>query len=199
MQYKENKQYRLRNFDYSGDGEYFVTICIDDRKHHFGEIKNGKMILSEIGQIVDRTWNKIPTNFSNIKLDVYQIMPDHFHGIIIIKQVNQKNLMNQIPTRFKSMEFQSGIKNNPMELKSITLGKVIRWFKGRVKFEANKFNPYFRWQTRFYDRIIRDEKEFYFIGEYIINNPANWGENVLKKYFESLKIITDKINDHVGI
>ena len=199
MQYKENKQYRLRNFDYSGDGEYFVTICVDNRKHYFGEIKNGKMILSEIGQIVNHIWNAIPANFNNIKLDIHQVMPDHFHGIIIIKPGNRKNLTNRIPPELKFMEFKSGIKNNPMELKSIALGRVIRWFKGQVKFEAKKISPNFKWQARFYDRIIRDEKEFYFICEYIINNPINWGEGVLKKYLESIKTKTDNIYKHVGI
>lgn len=62
--------------------------------------------------------------------------------------------------------FKSGIRNNPMELKTITLRRIIRWFKDRVKFEANRINPNFLWQTRFHDRIIRDEKEYYFIIEY---------------------------------
>lgn len=179
MKYKQHKQYRLPDFDYSGEGEYFVTICVDNRKHYFGEIKNDQMILSELGKIVDQIWNEIPNQFKNTVLDAYQIMPDHFHGIIIIKENNKKNLINQIPT-----EFKSGIKNNPMELKTITLGRIIRWFKGRVKFEANNINYNFKWQSRFHDRIIRNEKEFYFIREYIINNPANWGMGILKKYFD---------------
>jgi len=180
MKYKYHKQYRLPNFDYSGEGEYFVTICVDNRKHHLGEIQNDEMILSDLGKIVDEIWNEIPNKFENVKLDVYQIMPDHFHGMIIIK--NSRNLIHQIPNK-KKQEFKSGIKNNPMELKSITLGRIIRWFKGRVKFEADKFKYGFTWQSRFYDRIIRDDIEFYFISEYIINNPKNWGEKILEKYF----------------
>ena len=107
-------------------------------------------------------------------------MPDHFHGIIIIKPDNLKNFINEIPTR---NEFKSGIRNNPMELKSISLGRIIRWFKGRTKFEIEKIVPSFNWQSRFYDRIIRDDKEFYFISEYIINNPLNWGSKILDSYF----------------
>lgn len=178
MGYKEHKQYRLPGYDYSGDGEYFVTICIDDRKYHFGEIHDGEMILSELGKIVNKTWNEIPNKFENVKLDVYQIMPDHFHGIIIIKPSKRRNLIHQIPK-----EFKSGIKNNPMELKSISLGRIIRWYKGRVKFEAKKIIPSFKWQSRFYERVIRDEKEFYFISEYIINNPKNWAQKILDNYF----------------
>ncbi len=196
--YKKHKQYRLPGFDYSGEGNYFVTICTQNRNEYFGKIINGKMILSDAGKIMDKTWNEIPNKFENVKLDVYQIMPDHFHGIISIRRnliyqiqnddqiqneknfINKTNFINEIPT---GIEFKSGFRNNPMELKSITLGRIIRWFKGRVKFEAGKIIPGFKWQSRFYDRIIRDEKEFYFIEEYIINNPLNWGTKILNNYF----------------
>ena len=137
------------------------------------------MILNKAGNIVDKLWNEIPSKFQNVSLDVHQVMPNHFHGIIII---NEENFINEIPT------FKSGIKNNPMELKTITLGKIIRWFKGRFKFEAKKVNPNFKWQSRFHDRIIRNEREFYFIREYIINNPVNWGKGILNKYFEDVGI-----------
>jgi len=90
MKYKLHKQYRLPKFNYSGEGNYFVTICIDDRKHHLGEIENGKMILSDLGKIVDKIWNKIPIKFENVDLDVYQVMPDHFHGIVVIKEVKSE-------------------------------------------------------------------------------------------------------------
>ena len=72
-----------------------------------------------------------------------------------------------------------------MELKTISLGNVVRWFKGRVTFESKKMNPAFSWQARYYDRIIRNEKEHYFIREYIENNPINYGRRLLNKYFES--------------
>jgi REP element-mobilizing transposase RayT len=135
------------------------------------------MVLPDLGKIVDKIWNQIPSKFENVKLDLYQIMPDHFHWVLMFKL--KKNLINQIPTGFKS-----GIKNNPMELTSITLGRIIRWFKGCVKFEADKLNSGIIWQSRFYDRIIRDDIEFYLISEYIINNPENWGEKILEKYFK---------------
>jgi REP element-mobilizing transposase RayT len=177
MAYKKIKQYRLKGFDYSGEGEYFVTICIEDRKKHFGKINDCKMVLSPSGKIVERIWNEIPNNFKNIRLGPYQIMPDHFHGIIIIKESQtNKHLMNQMPTK-------SGIKNNPMELETATLGRIIRWFKAKVKYEAKNINPGFKWQSRYYDRIIRNEKEYYFISEYIQNNPIQQGNGILKEYF----------------
>ncbi len=188
MRYKKYKQYRLLGYDYSGEGNYFITICTYNREEYFGKITNDTMILSDAGKIVDQIWNEIPVKFENVKLDVYQIMPDHFHGIIIINSDNCRNLTRlpdrqvyQIPN---PNEFKSGIRNNPMELKSISLGRIIRWFKGRVKFEVEKIIPNFKWQTRFYDRIIRNDKEFYFISEYIINNPVNWGSKTLNNYFD---------------
>ena len=181
MKYKKHKQYRLPGYDYTGEGNYFVTICTHNRVEYFGKITNGKMILSDAGKIVEQIWNEIPVKFANVRLDVYQIMPDHFHGIIIIQSDNCRNLIHQIPN---PNEFKSGIKNNPMELKSISLGRIIRWFKGRVKFDVSKIIPNFKWQTRFYERIIRNDKEFYFISEYIINHPLNWGSKILNKYFD---------------
>jgi len=131
MIYKNHKQYRLKGFDYSGEGEYFVTICAKNHSRYFGKIENEKMILSDIGKIVLNIWIEIPDHFNNIKLDSFQVMPEHCHGIIIIKshpnkeprrnlihQVHSVNIINDVPTK-------SGIQNNPMELKSISLGKVI--------------------------------------------------------------------------
>ncbi len=176
MKYKKYKQYRLPGYDYSDEGNYFVTICTFNREEYFGKIVNDEMILSDAGKIVNQIWNEIPEKFENVKLDVYQIMPDHFHGIIKIC----RNLIHQIPI---PNEFKSGIRNNPMELKSISLGRIIRWFKGRSRFEIERMIPNFKWQSRFYDRVIRDNKEFDFISEYIVNNPLNWHNNILENYF----------------
>ena len=67
---------------------------------------------------------------------------------------------------------------------SISLGRLIRWFKGRVKFEAAKVDYKFKWQARYHDRIIRNEKEYYFIQKYIINNPVNWKRGIMKEYLK---------------
>ncbi len=176
MSYKFQKQYRLPEYDYSKEGGYFITICTKNQEYYFGDIINDKMYLSEIGKIVRALWLEIPVKFKNVILDEWIIMPNHIHSIILKMNepckdyINNLNLINQIPTRFKS-----GIKNNPMELKEDTIEKIIRWFKGRVKFEAkhNGFK-YFSWQSRFYDHIIRNEKSLNKIRQYIINNPLKW-------------------------
>ena len=74
-----------------------------------------------------------------------------------------------------------------MELKLISLGRIIRWFKGRVKFDSKKIIPTFSWQARYYDRVIHNDKEYYFISEYIMNNPVNYGQRMLFGYLNSLQ------------
>lgn len=95
LQYKLQKQYRMPNYDYSQEGEYFVTICSKDRKKILGKIENEKTTLSDIGKIIRNIWIKIPEQFKNIRLDKWVIMPNHIHGIIIIQR---RNFINEILT-----------------------------------------------------------------------------------------------------
>jgi putative transposase len=76
---------RYRGYDYSSPGKYFITICTKNKIPYFGNVENGKMILSELGIIAENFWREIPDHFPNIKLDEFIIMPDHIHGIIIIE------------------------------------------------------------------------------------------------------------------
>lgn len=78
------KSTRLQNWDYGGNGLYYVTICTHDRIHFFGEILNGEMQLSQIGEMAHKYWHEIPSHFPFVKLDAFVVMPDHIHGIIII-------------------------------------------------------------------------------------------------------------------
>lgn len=75
---------RLKGYDYSQAGAYFVTICTQNRAEIFGEIRNGEMALSEAGKMIDHWWNVLPSKFSNVILDAFVIMPDHMHGILVI-------------------------------------------------------------------------------------------------------------------
>ena len=75
---------RLKDYDYSQAGGYFVTICTKNRQYLFGEIIYGQMVLNEAGRMVQRVWDEIPENYPGIDTDVFIVMPDHIHGIIII-------------------------------------------------------------------------------------------------------------------
>ena len=74
---------RLKGYDYSRSGAYFITICVKDNVHFFGRIENGKMILNDAGRMIDKWWQKIPEKFPDIVLGEYQIMPNHFHAIVL--------------------------------------------------------------------------------------------------------------------
>lgn len=78
------KSIGLKNYDYSQNGAYFITICTKNKKQIFGKIKNDKMILSEIGEMIGKWWLEMPNKFPNFELDVFTVMPNHFHTIFII-------------------------------------------------------------------------------------------------------------------
>jgi len=162
---------RLSNWNYSDNGYYFITICTKDKEEFFGEIVNNKIQLSEIGTIAQKYWLEIPNHFSFVELDEFIIMPNHVHGIVIIK-----NVISHVETQnFASLQQAKPIKpQNKFGPQSKNLASIIRGFKIGVKKYAtiNKIN--FFWQSRFYDHIIRNEKEFYYIKQYIKDNPINW-------------------------
>ena len=181
MGYKIEKQYRWPDHDYSDNGWYFVTICTKYKEDNLGNVvscANDFFIdLTGIGKIVNKYWLEIPNHFSFVFLDEYVIMPNHIHGIINIR----RNLIYQIPTA-TDMEnkknnrdiFHSGIKNNPMEMKKNSLGKIIRYFKGLSTYNIRHIHPGFAWQPRFHDRVIRNQGELNRIRNYIIKNPSAW-------------------------
>lgn len=175
MTYKRQKQYRLPGYDYAGPGEYFLTICTKDRQHFLGEISQGRMQLSEAGGIAKKILREIPGKFENVLLDEWVIMPNHIHMILMIYKEG-RNMINHVPTvNHVPAKNKSGILNNPMELPYDTIGKIIRWYKGRVKFECGKQDlSYFAWQARFHDHIVRNARDLERIRQYLRDNPLRW-------------------------
>jgi REP element-mobilizing transposase RayT len=161
---------RLPNWDYSDGGYYFITICIKNKEECFGEIINNEINLTEIGRIAKKCWLEIPNHFPFVELDEFVIMPNHVHGIVIIRN----NMHNVETQNFASLQTESIKPQNKFGPQSKNLASIIRGFKIGVKKYViiNKIN--FAWQSRFYDHIIRNEKEFYRIRKYIKDNPINW-------------------------
>jgi REP element-mobilizing transposase RayT len=157
------KSARLREWDYSSSGHYFITICAKDRINYFGRIIGGIVALFDIGKITEECWQNIPMHFPYVELDESVVMPNHVHGIIVIKSKCDVETQN-----FASL------RNNKFGPQSRNLGSVIRGFKIGVKKWATMNNINFQWQSGFYEHIIRDEKSLQTIRRYIIENPLKW-------------------------
>jgi len=168
--YKDKKQYRYRGYDYSQDGFYFVTVCTRGKKNFFGDIKKAKMKLSDIGLIADKFWQEIPIHFSFCVLHEYIIMPNHIHGIIQIDNGDKKVGTGHcpVPTGKNVSKFGKVVSGSL----SIIIGSYKSVVTKNVNIEKPNFD--FAWQTRFYDRIIRNEQELNNIRQYIFDNPLKW-------------------------
>ncbi len=184
---------RLKHWNYANNGMYFVTICTENMIRHFGKITDENIVLNKLGKIAKRCWEDIPKHFPFVKLDKFIIMPNHIHGIIgidkpdddfknddVVESNNVKtgrdaDTLNNVETLHATSLLMSNISPQFGSLSSI-----VRSFKSAVTKYANKNNIPFKWQTRFHDRVIRDEKELNNIQNYINENPLKWE---LDKYY----------------
>ena len=178
---KKRKSIRLLDYDYSQNGMYFVTICTQNRQCIFGDIKNGKMMLSDIGEITNNCWYGIPQHFSQASLHEFVIMPDHIHGIIEINLVGANHYSPSTNHYSPSTNHYSPFNNSkranndlPQHGTSQTIGSIVRGFKIGVTKQIG-FSP---WQRNYYEHIIRSEIEYLKITNYIIKNPLKWIDNV---------------------
>lgn len=148
---QKRKQIRLKYYDYSQNGYYFITICTKDRKPFFWKSVGADIIrpdLSEYGEIVNTAINAIPLHYPHIKIDRYVIMPDHIHLIIIISN-DESGRMISAPTK-------------PI---TTVIGQMKRWVTKEIGFSV--------WQKSYYEHVIRDEDDYVEKAQYILNNPLN--------------------------
>ncbi len=178
LQEKFNNKYRIKSarlqyYDYGQNGAYFVTICTKNRKMFYGKIINKQVKLSNLGKVATKYWSEIPSHFPFVSLGEYVIMPNHIHGIIFINKsddiVETQNLASLRKRQNSENIFGPQSKN---------LASVIRGYKTAVTKYARKHTKITDvWQSRFYDHIIRNEKELLQISKYIKGNPINWGKD----------------------
>ncbi len=195
--YKHHRRsIRLKDYDYSQAGGYFITI--DSWRHEpiFGQIVNAVMMLNEIGNIVNDEWYRTPRIRPNVELDEFVIMPDHIHGIIIINEngtdvtqhrrgVSQYAPTEQYaPTGKPAHAGESPSTHTQLRSPSRTVGAIIRGFKSATTKRINEIrcedisqyaptgNPV--WQRNYWEHIIRDENELNRIRQYIVDNPMKW-------------------------
>lgn len=167
---------RLKGYDYSSSGMYFVTICTQDKLCLFGEVIDSEMVLNDFGKIAYNEWNKTLELRSNIELGEFIIMPNHMHGIIIINTPTPIVGANCIRPN-KSDDNQTGVCNTPLQPSIQTLGSIISGYKSAVARQTNNSNVVTKpkiWQRNYYEHIIRNEKSYNNITDYIASNPINW-------------------------
>jgi REP element-mobilizing transposase RayT len=162
LELPKRKHPRLKNYDYSQNGCYFVTVCVKDRKNLLGTIPVGRdahilpsVSPSDIGAIVDKYIKNIPSVYTGIMVDSYVIMPNHVHLLITIETADQGG--------------------GGMWASRPTLHTVVRSFKTMVTKQIG----HSVWQGSYYDRIIRDEKAYREAWQYIDENPLKWQEDEL--------------------
>jgi len=199
---------RLKGYDYSQQGLYFITIITQGRINLFGNLNAGKMELNEFGQIVNDEWLKTPEIRLNVILDVFVIMPNHFHGIIGITQpdgatnvgatdegATDVGATDEGATDVGATDVGATCQvapttDRPNGPKSGSIGAIIGQFKMQttkriniLRFGMQMTNPIIRtdlrlWQRNYYDHIIRNEASWQNIAEYISINPAKWKEDM---------------------
>uniref|UniRef100_A0A832DK82 Transposase n=1 Tax=Ignavibacterium album TaxID=591197 RepID=A0A832DK82_9BACT len=153
---------RIPGYDYSNPNWYYVTINTKNHYCYFGNILDGKMFLNDIGKLTEKFWQEIPVHFKTAEIDYYIIMPNHIHGIIIINELPPLVETGHAP----SLQEQT---------KRYSLSNIIGSFKSAVSNKIHKIGyNQFQWQPRFYERIIRNEKELFRIRKYIEQNPLKW-------------------------
>ncbi|KHE92040.1 MAG: hypothetical protein SCABRO_02211 [Candidatus Scalindua brodae] len=153
---------------------YFVTICTQNREHYFGDIVDDEMQLSQLGMAAEKYWSEIPNHFPFVILDACVVMPNHIHGIIVIDKTNYRR--NNVETQnLASLQQQPPSKpKNKFGPQSKNLASIIRGFKIGITKYAKNNDLEFGWQSRFYDHIIRNDKSYNNIVNYIVTNPQHW-------------------------
>jgi putative transposase len=183
---KIRKLTRLKPFDYTQNGAYFVTICTRNQEWILGNVIDGKMIMSDIGKIAKNLWLSIPDHFQEILLDEFIIMPNHIHGIIIIQrsgsdilgneQIHSQNRNENIRSlRHRNEDIRSLHRKCWHGAKSGSLSSIVRGFKiGVTNWCQQNGIQNFAWQKSFYDHIIQNDESFNNFRNYIKNNPLKW-------------------------
>jgi REP element-mobilizing transposase RayT len=165
---KARRSIRLPGFDYSRPGNYFVTILADRRRCLFGRIEENETVLTPIGETVKKCWIEIPQHFLGVGIESYVVMPNHLHGILAI-----------------AAKFSSGFSQASLVQTAESFGKpvarsiptIIRSFKAAVTKRARESDLLIGgavWQRGYFERVLRDGREFVNATDYIIKNPSRW-------------------------
>ena len=174
---QRRRSIRLPGYDYAQAGGYFVTIVTSNRACLFGETLEGQMRSNEYGRVIQLAWNELPGHYSTIECDAFVVMPNHVHGIIILREDKGVGV-SYVGAGLKPAR---GVATGPNSLRAglkpaPTLAEIIRAFK---TFTARRVNEIRNaggvalWQRNYYEHVVRGENELNRIREYIANNPLS--------------------------
>jgi len=166
---KHRRSIRLKDYDYSQMGAYFVTICTHKRECLFGEIHQDAMVLNELGKIAHTNWMATPDHFAHVELDAFVVMPNHVHGILLFQFERDLQKPNS-PTPLKKESCLVGAETG-------SLGAVVGSYKASVTKRVNLIlnqQAQVIWQRNYFERVIRNKQELLAIRTYIQNNPLKW-------------------------
>jgi putative transposase len=167
---------RLKEYDYSSDGGYFITICSHDRACLFGEIVHDEMHLNPYGEIVREEWARTEALRANVILDVFVVMPNHLHGVIFLSEVPNMSREESVGATRRVAPTQT----RPAGPSSGSISAIVGQFKSVVTKRINQLRNSSEppiWQRNYYERIIRNEKALDAIRQYIIYNPQMWASD----------------------
>jgi REP element-mobilizing transposase RayT len=156
--------FRLPKYDYNQPGAYHVTICVNHKENRLGWVNDGEMILNELGRIAYQGWEWLVETFPMVGIDVFCVMPNHVHAMVRIKPIDR------CTGGWQTAPTQTVLNAKP-------LGRLVGAYKTHTTVEINKslnMPGTGFWQRNYYERVIRDEREYSTVWEYIENNPLNW-------------------------
>lgn len=170
------KSIRLKNYDYSTPGYYFVTICTRERECILGEVKRAQVILNRTGQIVLSAWQGLPARFPFIELDAFVVMPNHVHGVIVLKPRRGEPCVRPKRGDHKDRPYPT-----PRGTPAFSLARIIQAFKSLSTRQWLQDSPpeishanTKLWQQNYYEHVIRRDESLEKIRQYILENPLKW-------------------------
>jgi putative transposase len=172
---------RLRTYDYRSAGGYFITVCTFRKEPILAEIEAGKAQLTPLGKIVLECWNEIPQHFPNVELDMFVIMPNHLHGIIMFNDSLTVVGAQHAAPDYKTTASERAQHAAPLRnVLPASLGAAVRSFKSACTKRINELRdtpglPV--WQRNYHERVIRYDEELHALRDYVRTNPARWNED----------------------
>ena len=170
---KGRRSIRLKGFDYSNPGAYFVTICVQNKKCIFGRVVNGTMVLNRYGKLAEQKLKSIPHRHENTAIHHFIVMPNHVHAIIEIYSPDDKTVVGVIHELPLPRQLKTGMKERRTMLIPMIVGEYKMQTAKEINHLRNNAGERF-WQRNYYEHILRNDADYDKCAEYIRNNPLTW-------------------------